>query len=76
MTQNAGHIAQPYRRGRSIRTVCGDSDPCAVFELKSFGTRFFSAPLCGDSDPCGDPHPYGTKWEQGAEWDQFRAGSG
>ena len=44
---------------RRLRPLCGIS-------IKSFGTRFFSAPLCGDSDPCGDPdpcgdlHPYGN----------------
>ena len=43
---------------RRLRPLCG-------IWIKSFGTHFFSAPLCGDSDPCGypdpcgDPHPYG-----------------
>ena len=42
--QNAGHIAQPCRRGRSLRTVCGDSDPCAVFELNHLEPAFFPHP--------------------------------
>ena len=41
MAQNAGHIAQPCRRGRSFRSVCGDSDPCTVFELNHLEPAFF-----------------------------------
>ena len=41
MAQTAGHIAQPCRRGRSLRTVCGDSDPCAVFQLNHLEPTFF-----------------------------------
>ena len=44
MAQNAGHIAQPCRRGLSLRTVCGDSDPCAVFELSHLEPPFFPHP--------------------------------
>ena len=44
MAQNAGHIAQPCRRGRSLRTVWGDSDPCAVFELNHLEPTFFLHP--------------------------------
>ena len=44
MAQNAGHVAQPCRRGRSLRTVRGDSDPCAVFELTHLEPTFFPHP--------------------------------
>ena len=45
MAQNAGRIAQPCRRGRSLRTLCGDSDPCAVFELNHLEPAFFRTPV-------------------------------
>ena len=55
MAQNAGHIAQPCRRGRSLRTVCGDSDPCAVFELNHLEPVFFPRPCAGTPTPAETP---------------------
>ena len=43
---------------RRLRPLCG-------IWIKSFGTRFFPAPLCGDSDPCGDPDPRGDPHPSG-----------
>ena len=55
MAQNAGHIAQPCRRGRSLRTVCGDSDACAVFELNHMEPAFFPHPCAETSTRAETP---------------------
>ena len=44
MAQNAGHIAQPCRRGQSLRKLCGDSDRSAVFGLNHLEPAFFPHP--------------------------------
>ena len=46
-------IAQPHRRYRGLRTVCGDHDTCAIIELNHLEPGFF-APLCEDPDMCRD----------------------
>ena len=58
-----------------IAQGCGDSDPCGDsghcgIRIKSFGTLFVSAPLCGDSDLCDPDRNQGdveTVYGEGAE---------
>ena len=45
-------IAQPHRRYRGLRTLCGDHDTGAIIELDHLEPVFF-APLCEDPDDYG-----------------------
>ena len=51
-------IAQPHRRYRGLRTLCGDHDTCAIIEVNHLGPVFFSHPcaktpiLCAETPIC------------------------
>ena len=50
-------IAQPHRRYRGLRTVCGDYDICAIIELNHLEPVFFShpyakTPICAETPIC------------------------
>ena len=50
-------IAQPHRRYRGLRTVCGDYDTCAIIELNHLEPVFFShpcakTPICTETPIC------------------------